>query len=71
MQQAPWTEIGRLQQSIHVLEGEIRQLKSEVYRKAGSHEVSALSHRLDNLEHSVRETQSMVDRLSLQLSASE
>ena len=51
---APWTEIGSLQSDIH-------NLRSEIGRKAESHEVHSLNRRLDTLEHTCREIGSKVD----------
>ena len=43
MLQAPWTEIGRLQQ-------ELMQLKHELSRKGDKYEINSLSSKVDSLE---------------------
>lgn len=48
MLQAPWTEIGSLQD-------EIRNIKSSMWKYAESHKVDEINRRVDSLERSVRE----------------
>ena len=60
MLDAPWTQIGSLQQ-------DVSSLKSELYRKADSHEIHSLDSRLDRLADSLRSLESVVDGLRSQL----
>lgn len=45
------------------LESEIRNLKSEIRRKADDHQINTINNRLDSLERSLREICSQVDGL--------
>jgi len=45
------------------LESEIRNLKSEIGRKANDYEVNTLRNKMDSLEYSIREVRSQVDGL--------
>ena len=60
MIEAPWTQIGSLQQ-------DVMSLKSELHRKVDSHEIHTLSRRLDSLEHTLgnlsSEFSSLLDRV--------
>jgi len=51
--QAPWTDIGSLQ-------NDISALRSEIRRKAESYEINKIVCRLDTLEHTCREISSKV-----------
>ena len=53
---APWSDIGRLQ-------SDIDQLRSQMYNVARTHDVDALSRKVDSMEHSVREISSDIIRL--------
>ena len=50
----PWTGLGRV-------EAEISSIKSELNRKADSHETHSLRSDVDRLEHTVRELRTEVD----------
>lgn len=55
-EQAPWTGIGALQ-------GDIRELRAELSRKAESHELSSLNSLVGRLECSAGEVSATVDEL--------
>lgn len=48
MNQAPWTDIGHLQ-------NEVREIKNTLHNKANSHEIHSINSRLDSVERSCRE----------------
>ncbi len=52
--QAPWTGLGQL-------EREIDSVKSELHRKAETHEIHTLDRKLDSLERECREIRSSID----------
>jgi len=54
MQQAPWTEIGRLQI-------DVQELARKITMSAKSHELHSLSNNVDRLEYSLRDFSTMVD----------
>lgn len=54
--QAPWTEIGRLQQ-------DVQQLKNQLSQKANDYEIHETNRRLDSLEYSCRKLSSQIDGL--------
>jgi hypothetical protein len=54
--QAPWTEIGTLQQ-------DIMSLKRDIHNKADNHEISSINSRLDSLERAYRDLSAQVDGL--------
>jgi hypothetical protein len=55
--QPPWTDIGRIQQDVD-------QIKSELHRKADSHEIYQIKSTLDRLEHSIGEVSALSSGLS-------
>ncbi len=61
---APWTQIGALQQ-------EMSNMKGELSRKAESCEIHSINCRLDNLEHSLREIIASLDGYLCRLQACE
>jgi predicted RNase H-like nuclease (RuvC/YqgF family) len=60
MQQAPWTEIGRLQI-------DVQELSRKINDAAKSHELHSLRSDVDRLEHSLRELSTTVDGLRNEL----
>ncbi len=54
MYSAPWTDVGRIQQDLDVI-------KSQLYGKANSYELSEINHKVGNLEHSLRQLSTEVD----------
>ena len=60
----PWTEIGALQQ-------EVSTLRSDLHRKAESHEISEINRRLDSFEHSLREISATLDGILSRLQTCE
>lgn len=57
---APWTEIGRLQQDVQSLENKLNG-------KADSYEISSLRSNVDHLEHTMREISSALDGFRTEL----
>jgi len=62
--EAPWTQIGALQQ-------EISSIKSELSRKAEGYEIHSINIRLDSMEHTLWEIGSALDGLISRLQATE
>lgn len=60
MHSPPWTDLGRV-------ESDVASIKSDLYRKADSHEVHSLQRNVDSLEYTVRELSAEIDRLRAQL----
>lgn len=58
--QAPWTDIGNLQQNID-------SLKTDISRKANQHEISSLNSKMDSLECELRETRTEINGLQSEL----
>ncbi len=60
MLQAPWTDIGSLQQ-------DVLKLKCSLTRKANTYDIHEISGRVDSLEHSIREIRSLIDELGIEV----
>ena len=62
--QAPWSGIGSLQ-------SEISEIKFLLSNKGDKYELGSTIHRLDNLEHTVREISSLLDGFRYRIEALE
>lgn len=62
--QAPWTEVGSLQQ-------DICSLRNQMRNKVDDYKITEVSRRLDSLERSLRELSTNVDRLLARLERAE
>ena len=60
MQQAPWSDVGRLQ-------NEVREIKSQINQMPRSCEIQQISGDVGSLEHTVREVRASCDGLRHEL----
>lgn len=62
--EAPWTQMGALQQ-------EINSFKYELERKVENHEIHSINSRLDSMEHTLREISAILNEFTAKMQVCE